>query len=345
VNGYYQGSLATGSGVLSLVKSGSGNQTLAAANSYTGTTLINEGALVLNGAGTVGSGKVTLASGSTLDASATTTAPVSLAGGLGGSGTINATGKTLSVGASFTPVALAITGNITLSANTTTNVIAGSSPATTSQTAVTGALVNNGALTITADSGHTFANGQSYTFFTATGGITSGFTSVSAGSLALTNNSSGVWTASSDGLTYTYTESTATLTVASPLSVLESWRQQYFGSADNSGNGADQADFDSDGIVNLMEYALGSDPTAANSSLVSVGREGNFLTLTYSRRSPADPAITYTVQGSSDLTAGFTAATGNTSAGTPSVYTDNVDVNAAGTRRFLRLSVTYSPAP
>ncbi|MEO0055805.1 MAG: hypothetical protein RLZZ50_1752, partial [Verrucomicrobiota bacterium] len=205
--------------------------------------------------------------------------------------------------------------------------------------------VNNGALTITADSGHTFANGQSYTFFTATGGITSGFTSVSAGSLALTNNSSGVWTASSDGLTYTYTESTATLTIASPLSALESWRQQYFSSADNSGNGADQADFDSDGIVNLMEYALGSDPTVANSSLVSVGREGNFLTLTYSRRSPADPAITYTVQGSSDLNAGFTAATGNTSGGNPSVYTDDVDISATGTRRFLRLSVTYAPAP
>jgi uncharacterized delta-60 repeat protein len=44
---------------------------------------------------------------------------------------------------------------------------------------------------------------------------------------------------------------------ASPL---ESWRQTHFGSPANSGNGADDFDFDHDGLVNLVEYAFGLDP-------------------------------------------------------------------------------------
>ncbi len=50
------------------------------------------------------------------------------------------------------------------------------------------------------------------------------------------------------------------------LTPQELWRQQYFGSPANSGNGADNFDFDSDGLPNLLEYALGLDPTSAASA-------------------------------------------------------------------------------
>lgn len=336
-----------------LVKSGSGTLTLTSANTYAGTTTIASGTLSLTGDGTLGAGQVTLSSGTTLNVSAATPGTVSLPGGLAGTGTVNATAKTVSIGGSFAPVLLTITGDVSLASDASTSVVAGASLGATSLATVSGSLVNQGSLAIAAGSGLTYADGQSFVFFRADGitpGITPGFTSVSVGALALAEGSSGVWTGTTEGLTYTYTESNGTLAVATAavsLSPLETWRDQFFNSPDNSDDGADQNDFDNDGLVNLMEYALGTDPTVASPDQVVVGRDGNFLTLTYPRRSPADPALAYTVEGSSDLAAansGFTTATGETAAGSPSVYTDDVDVSTPGTRRFLRLLVTHTPA-
>ena len=49
------------------------------------------------------------------------------------------------------------------------------------------------------------------------------------------------------------------------LTAQENWRQTYFGSTANSGNGADSADPDGDGFANLFEYVAGLDPTSAPS--------------------------------------------------------------------------------
>lgn len=43
------------------------------------------------------------------------------------------------------------------------------------------------------------------------------------------------------------------------------WRQTWFGTADKTGNAADTADADCDGVPNLLEYALGMNPTVASS--------------------------------------------------------------------------------
>lgn len=332
-----------------LIKENSGSTlTLTSANSYSGNTTVSAGTLSLSGNGTVGTGQVVLASGTTFNVTAATPATISLVGGLSGNGTVNATGKTLSIGGVFAPVSQTITGNVTLTSNTTTSLIAGPSQITSSQLAITGTLLNAGALQINSSANSTFTSGGNITFMTTTpsGGITPGFNAVSVGGLALSAGSPGVWSGTSGNLTFTYNEANAALTVATvQFTALQTWRQQFFGSTDNSGNGADLIDFDNDGLVNLMEYALGTDPTVASPNEVTIGRDGNFLTLTYPRRSPADPALTYTVQGSSDLTTGFTPGTGSTASGSPSVYTDNVDVSAPGSRRFLRLSVTYTPTP
>ena len=50
-------------------------------------------------------------------------------------------------------------------------------------------------------------------------------------------------------------------TTLSPSAPLETWRQTHFGSPANTSNGADLFDFDGDGLVNLLEYAFGQNPT------------------------------------------------------------------------------------
>jgi hypothetical protein len=47
--------------------------------------------------------------------------------------------------------------------------------------------------------------------------------------------------------------------------IMDEWRALYFGTTVNSGLAADGADPDGDGIANLLEYALGLDPTVPDS--------------------------------------------------------------------------------
>lgn len=52
--------------------------------------------------------------------------------------------------------------------------------------------------------------------------------------------------------------------IGTALSAQELWRQTWFGISSNTGSAADLADADADGMVNLLEYALGFDPSAPN---------------------------------------------------------------------------------
>lgn len=126
---------------------------------------------------------------------------------------------------------------------------------------------------------------------------------------------------------------------------LASWRQTHFSSPDNSGNGADTNDFDKDGIVNLMEYALGSVPTnsaSANHPIIGIEKFNGqqYLTMAVSKQ-PGITGINYIVEFSESL---FNWS------GDPENYTiimnepnmlklrDNVPVS--NKNRFIRLKVT-----
>jgi autotransporter-associated beta strand protein len=90
------------SGAISLVKEGSGTQTLTGANTYAGTTSVNEGILIINGNQSAATGNVTVAAPATLGGTGT----------IGGDTTISGT---LNAGTAGTPGTLAFASGRDLS--------------------------------------------------------------------------------------------------------------------------------------------------------------------------------------------------------------------------------------
>ena len=219
---------------------------------------------------------------------------------------------------------LAQTGTMTFvpGVSGVTNAITGTNPA-----------ILNGTFVIDTSVASTAA-GSSWTLVATTGAKTygatfnvSGFTS--DGAAAGTRK----WTKGN----YQFDEATGILSVIGGLSALDSWRVTHFGSA-GAAEAANTADPDNDGRPNLLEYATGTLPTAADSgSAATVARSGNFLTLSFNHI--GDASLSYVVEASNDLATWTTAQTytGLTAAGT-TTYTDTVSLTA-GTRRFLRLKI------
>ena len=92
-------------GALSLVKTGTGTQTLSGVNTYTGATQINEGTLALSGSGSISSSSsLTLAANTTLDITGVINSfQLGSSQSLSGNGRILATGKTVVAAGTLTP--------------------------------------------------------------------------------------------------------------------------------------------------------------------------------------------------------------------------------------------------
>jgi microcystin-dependent protein len=71
------------------------------------------------------------------------------------------------------------------------------------------------------------------------------------------------------------------------LTAQQQWRLQYFGSSENSGPGADDNDFEGDGLTNLMEFATGNDPTTFSAVPQSFAIRNNAMEFQYSRSKAA----------------------------------------------------------
>jgi uncharacterized protein YjiK len=94
---------------------------------------------------------------------------------------------------------------------------------------------------------------------------------------------------------------------------VDAWRQLHFNTVENGGLTADDADFDGDGVLNLMEYALGSNPTLTSGNhgqaALPTGVLGDSssallsdrFVLSFTIDSPAPSYLTYTVEASADL--------------------------------------------
>ena len=113
---------------------------------------------------------------------------------------------------------------------------------------------------------------------------------------------------------------TTTVTVTT-FSIVENWRYANFGTTANTGNTADNADFDGDGIANLIEFAFGTNPAvpaagplryagtfAGGGAIIATGQpivrieNGNDIRALFVRRSDYVAAgLTYAVRFSADL--------------------------------------------
>ena len=123
------------------------------------------------------------------------------------------------------------------------------------------------------------------------------------------------------------------------LTPVELWRQTHFGTTANTGNASDTFDGDGDGLPNLVEYALGGNPTQSGAGILpAIGTSGDRLTLGFT---PAETAgLRYIVEKSSDLSDWSDALdiTASLAPGQPFTFTDSANL-ATTPRRFLRLRV------
>ncbi len=137
------------------------------------------------------------------------------------------------------------------------------------------------------------------------------------------------WGGSSGG--FTYVRSTA------PPTGLEAWRQKFFNITTNTGPAADNFDFDNDGLVNILEYAFGLNPTQADATgLPQPQLSAGGLGVSFSQ--PAGVSgITYGAEWSRTLAAGSWTPIADT--GTGSTHTFYVPVGS-NPRMFMRYVVT-----
>lgn len=128
----------------------------------------------------------------------------------------------------------------------------------------------------------------------------------------------------------------------------ESWRQQHFGTVANSGDSADTATPQKDGVPNLLKFATGLDPTRPGKVHASLVTGENNMAFTYNRSKTASTSgVTYVVEWSDSLVASTWNSAGVIEGsvvdqGSTEQVTVTVPAGTGG-RRFVRLKVLPAP--
>ncbi len=204
---------------------------------------------------------------------------------------------------------------------------------------VSGDVALQGDLAITA--APSLPAGASFTILnkTSAGPISGTFAGRPQGSVVIVNNNDFI---------ISYTGGDGNDVTLTALSRAQAWRHRHFGTTANTGTAADDADFDGDGIPNLIEKACNLDPTKGNALPVTTAVKGASLEYTYTRSVAAVSAGNiFTVEWNDTL-----GTTGWCSAGvTEEVQSDDgttqivkalVPAGSSG-HRFMRLKVTPAP--
>jgi hypothetical protein len=120
---------------------------------------------------------------------------------------------------------------------------------------------------------------------------------------------------------------------------------------DESGIGSATATPASDGLPNLVKYALGLSPcVSGNGGRLSYGTasdaSNNYLSFTYTRPEPAPSGISYSVEAGSDLSAGGWSASGlvetssTANSGLRTITIRDSSPMSGGGTRFMHLKIT-----
>jgi len=123
---------------------------------------------------------------------------------------------------------------------------------------------------------------------------------------------------------------------ALPLSGIQAWRLDNFGTIANFGNSADSADPDGDGMSNAQEFAAGTDPNNSSSVLKPTqASSGNDMVISF----PTVAGRIYRVERSDTLQSGSWSTVQDNIAGT-GVSLAVTDTNGAvQPKRFYRVVV------
>jgi hypothetical protein len=133
------------------------------------------------------------------------------------------------------------------------------------------------------------------------------------------------------------------LRMAAAANSYTDWKLLKFGTVENSGNAADTADSDGDGLVNLAEYALGLNPSIFESAPGGVALNGSVLEYRYIRSMSArNSGVVYLAEWSDTLAANDWS-TANVTETILSIYGDREEVKASvpatETKKFMRLKI------
>lgn len=125
---------------------------------------------------------------------------------------------------------------------------------------------------------------------------------------------------------------------------IDDWRFTWFGTTNNTGTAADDADPDGDGVKNKLEFALFSNPLAASAVTTQLAIVGSNMEFTYTRSKAAvDAGLTFNVPWSATMTNGQwnygdTVQTILSDNGSTQVVKATLPTGTNG-RRFVRLEV------
>ena len=128
--------------------------------------------------------------------------------------------------------------------------------------------------------------------------------------------------------------------VSPALTPIEAWRLQWFSTTNNSGPAADTAIATSDGMPNLLKYALGLNPLVATNDPVAGDISTGYLRLTVPKN-PQATDVSFYVEVTGNIMTGWTTNGTTIDINTASLLVAHANAPiASSAEAFIRLRVS-----